>query len=374
MILWVYFMLFVPIEQLTPGMKLARDINLFGTSRTLSVLLRSGQTLTGIFISKLKYCNIPGAYVESDFTNDIQVHDAIDEKLKIEALSDIKQIFFDFRNNHTIVDKNYMRGLENIARKLVEDVACNADFLIDMIELKGYDDYTYFHSLNVAILSIAIGISLELDEFRLYEIALSGLLHDIGKIAIPINIINKPSALTTEEYEIVKEHPINAANHLNYKNAVSSNVYYAVISHHEKYDGTGYPYGLEGSNIHLYGRILAVADVYDALTSNRPYRKPCFPNEAIEFIMGNSGVHFDPDVVRAFLKRVAPYPIGTCVRLSNGCIGVVVKNTYHQPLRPVVRLINGDRSELNLLDDPNLRSVVITDMGYDAISNKPALA
>ena len=196
----------------------------------------------------------------------------------------------------------------------------------------------------------------------LYELGFCALLHDIGKMSVPIEIISKPSKLTFEEFEIVKQHPAKGAEFFLKHNLANRRICAGVLTHHEKFDGTGYPNGLRGEDIPLFGRIISIADVYDALTSVRPYRQPSSPPEAIEYIMGSSGNAFDLVLVEAFLKKVSPYPIGSCVKLTNGQIAIIVQQNERHPLRPVIRLFNQPDVILDLYQQRELQNVVITDI------------
>ncbi len=358
-------MIFIPTQYLKPGMILAKDINI--TANNFSLLTR-GQKLTESFIKKMLQLNITGIYIENGITDDIEIKEPIDEKLKMRALKDMKCIFHQFNYSKGMIGDAYVRQILNLSKEMVDDILSKEETMINLIGLKNYDDYTYHHSLSVAILSVTIGIALGLTQAHLNQIAMSALLHDIGKMVIPIEIINKPSSLTPEEFDIIKMHPVLAIERLSQKSLVPATVISAIKTHHEKFDGTGYPDGLSGKKISLYGRILAVADVYDALTSNRPYRRQCFPGEAIEYMMGSSDVHFDYDILTAFFKCVTPFPPGMCVSLSNGETAIVLKSTPKNVLRPFVRLVNSDGSagnEVDLFMDTSYANVTIVGMGYE---------
>ncbi|QSX05130.1 HD-GYP domain-containing protein [Sedimentibacter sp. zth1] len=361
-------MLFIPTELLKPNMIIARDINLTITDQFSLPLLRKGQVLNDLFIKKIKFHNIAGVYIDNDIAKDIIVNDIISEKLKITVLRDIKKNFNLFKKNRGEVNTHIVDNISKIAKSLVLDILSNDEILINLIDLKNYDDYTYRHSLCVAILSITTGISLQLNEHMLTEIGICALLHDIGKMTIPIEIINKPDLLSPQEYDTVKQHPIIAVEKLKKLSFVSQAVLDGILTHHEKFDGTGYPYGLKGDEIPLYGKILAIADVYDALTSTRSYRRACFPNEAIEYVMGCADVHFDYNILKAFLKNIAAYPVGTFVSLSNGQIAIVVKNLQVNPLRPIIRIIYADGTtskNINLSYDLDHMNITIVSMGYE---------
>jgi len=202
-----------------------------------------------------------------------------------------------------------------------------------------FDNYTYAHSVNVAILALTIGISLELSKPKLSELGFAALIHDIGKMLIDQDIINKTKALTELEYKEIMKHPALGCEYAKETFDISPTIFDAILDHHEKYGGGGYPNNKFGEDISLYGRIIALADVYDAISSDRPHRKALSPSESMEYIMGNAGSHFDPMLASIFIRKIAPYPVGTTVRLSNGLTGIVVKNHESLSMRPVIRVI-----------------------------------
>lgn len=361
-------MLFIPTELLKPNMVLAKDVNLTITDSFCLPLLTKGQTLNNLFIRKIKYHEIIGVYVENEMANDIVPEEVINEKLKAKILIDIKKNFNHFKDKRGELNIHIVENIAKMAKKLVLDILSKEEIIINLIDLKSYDDYTYRHCLCVAILSITMGITLNLNEHMLMEIAMCALLHDLGKMMIPNDITNKPDLLTPQEYDVMKTHPVIAANQLRKLHIVSEAVIKGIECHHEKFDGTGYPYGLKGDEIPLYAKILAVADVYDAITSTRSYRRACFPNEAIEYVMGCVDTHFDYEILKAFLKNIAAYPIGTFVNLSDGNLAIVVKNLQINPLRPVIRIIypNGTTSKnIDLSQDINYTNITIIGMGYE---------
>lgn len=361
-------MLFIPAELLKPNMVLAKDVNLNISESLCLPLLTKGQTLNHLFIRKIKYHEIIGVYVENEIVKNIIPQEVINEKLKEEILVDIKKNFNSFKDKRGELNVYIVENISKMAKKLVLDILSKEEVMINLIDLKSYDDYTYRHCLCVAILSITMGITLDLNEFKLVELALCGLLHDLGKMMIPNEIINKPDFLNPEEYNVMKTHPLIAAKQLRKLNIVSEAVIRGIECHHEKHDGTGYPYGLKGDQIPFYSKILAIADVYDAITSTRSYRRACFPNEAIEYVMGSVDTHFDYVILKAFLKNIAAYPVGTFVSLSDGNLGIVVRNLQINPLRPVIRFIYSDGStskNIDLAQDINYASITIVGMGYE---------
>lgn len=357
---------FVPIDQLREGMRLDRDVYLYDYKTCKVAMLRSGQVLTSAYIQKLNELQILGAYIHSD---DIQeeeslpkipyVRSPIRKILKEEAINSLESVYQMFDKIAQSINISHINQTLNVSKQLVTALKNNKNIELSISNLKLYDDYTYNHSLGVSILAIAIGISMNLRTNELYDLGLCALLHDIGKMSVPIEIISKPAKLTAEEFEIVKTHPYKGAEFFLKHHLVNKKICAGILTHHEKYDGTGYPNGLKGDSIPLFGRIIAVADVYDALTSVRPYRKPSSPTEVLEYIMGGSGTAFDVEIVEAFLKKVSPYPVGSCVRLSSGEVAIVVAQNVRHPLRPQIRLLSRPDKILDLYNDFDYLSLVI---------------
>jgi len=361
-------LVFVRSEELLAGMCLARDIHFYDPSSQSSMILKTGQKLTDMQVTQLCSAKLDGAYVDT-VRSEVRVVSSINQQIRREAISNIHSLADNFIDSSKGVQKGDVEAIGNTTQELIDSLSSHKDILINIADIKMYDDYTYHHSLSVAIMAIAIGIELGLNNEMLNEIGLAGLLHDIGKVAIPIDIITKPGKLTAEEFNIVKMHPVHAAAHLHERNLVNENIYRGIVGHHEKLDGSGYPNHLKDTEIHPYARILAVADVYDALTSNRPYRIPSPPNEAIELIMGSVGTHFDDRVVHAFLRKVAPFPTGSHVKLSNGETAYVMKNYPDQPLRPMVAVIGADRV-YDLSWDLSCLNIVIVELLEDKKLNR----
>ena len=360
------FMLYITKKHLKPGMILAKDIYLYNRNSFNTFLLAKGQVLNSTYINRINYHNIDGAYVENDAFNDIIVESYIDDNLKAESLQRISDVYYEFQVSSGKINDYMIKHLSKTVNNIVVELLNKEDLTYNIMDFKNFDSYTFQHCLNVAMLSISTGISLKLSEHELHILGLAGVLHDIGKMFIPIEILNKPGKLTEEEFEIIKTHPVNAAKQL--KNLVPQEVLRAIEDHHERLDGTGYPYGKEGSNIGLYTKILAISDVYDSLTSDRPYRKSIFPNEVVEYLMGCADKHFDYDILKHFLKIIFAFPVGTFVKLSNEKLAVVIKNHSENILRPLVRIVNSDGTvgeDIDLLYDQNYMNITIVDMGYD---------
>ena len=282
----------------------------------------------------------------------------IDETQRDEAVDGIRNLFGLIGSGVTenmTTAYQVVKQLDNIVDQLVETISTESDSLVHIADLKSYDEYTYHHSLSVAVLSIAIGEGMGLDMEKLKLLGQSAMMHDIGKTNVPAELINKPGKLTDEEFSVVKKHAEDSGKYLKQSLIGNNIIWNSVTHHHEKYDGSGYPKGLKSDKIPLFSRIIAVADVYDALTSFRPYRNPMLPSEAVELVMSEVGRSFEYDVVVAFIEKLELYPVNSVVQLSDGRVGVVHENTHS--MRPVLKMQDDTLLDLMALD--NLSLVIV---------------
>jgi putative nucleotidyltransferase with HDIG domain len=231
------------------------------------------------------------------------------------------------------LDLNYTLNLvDEIAGSLTREPTA----LLSMARLKNHDDYTYLHSMAVCGLMISLGKKLGLDEQQQRRVGMGGLLHDVGKAAVPLEILNKPGRLTPEEMAIMRQHPIVGAQMLMEADA-DEDLLDITLHHHEKLDGSGYPHGLKGEEISLFSRMAAVCDVYDAVTSDRPYRKGWTPAEAMHNMLSWRG-HFDTKLLQTFVRSIGIYPVGSLVRLASGRVALVVQAGEQSLLKPKVHV------------------------------------
>jgi putative nucleotidyltransferase with HDIG domain len=238
------------------------------------------------------------------------------------------------------------------ARQLVEDISDsisrNPGAIISLARLKTADDYTYMHSVAVCAMMVALAKQLGLDEAQTRSCGMAGLLHDLGKVAMPVEVLNKPGKLTDEEFDIMKQHPVEGHKMLLAGSGVDPVAIDVVLHHHEKTSGTGYPKGLKGDQISLYSKMGAVCDVYDAITSNRPYKAGWDPAESLRKMAEWANGHFDLMIFQAFVKSMGIYPVGSLIRLKSGRIGVVMEQSNKSLTTPIIKVFYSTKSEMRI--------------------------
>ncbi|CAN7747575.1 HD-GYP domain-containing protein [Pseudorhodoferax sp. LjRoot39] len=267
-------------------------------------------------------------------------------KLCGQARECITTVFEAARMGH-LTDSSAARGL---VEDVCDSVLRNPGALISLARLKTADSYTYMHSVAVCALMVSLATQLGLDEQQTRDAGLAGLLHDIGKAKVPLSILNKPGKLTDAEFDVVRSHPEHGHAMLLACGDVGEAVLDACLHHHEKMDGSGYPRRLQGQAISRIARMAALCDVYDAVTSDRPYKKAWDPAEAVRRMAEWAGGHFDKALFQAFVKSVGIYPVGSLVRLSSGRLAVVVEQSPALTT-PKVKIFFSTKAQLRLVPE-----------------------
>lgn len=238
-----------------------------------------------------------------------------------------------------------MKEVEPMIGGLMDSLLRNASALMTLSKIQKSNDYLFSHMVNVAILSMYFGRFLGLHPITLRRVGVAGLLADVGMINVPTDIVNSHAKLNKEDLELVQRHPIAGYEMLNSESNIYTEVLDGVIDHHERYNGTGYPNGKVGNEISVVGRILALADCYNALTSDRPHRKAMAPHKAISVIYGMRGKDFDPVFLERFIQGVGVFPLGSAVELNTGQQGLVTQINPTSPTQPIISLITDPRGK-----------------------------
>ncbi|MCL1877965.1 MAG: HD-GYP domain-containing protein [Defluviitaleaceae bacterium] len=384
----------IRIEDAEPGMTLADAVYIVTTTGTNLLAARAGTVMDANLIKMLTTRKVMSVEIQSDTPPEdmseppvapapkpsvniiyeeskpkpppeqyVPIKEIVDNKLKEEAIDSVKQLFTEFQNPDGTVNKTTafrcVDNLEGAVTNLLDVITGDGSDLVHINDLKEFDEYTYHHSLSVSMLAMTTGREMGLDGDTLFRLGRCAMMHDIGKQMIPLDIINKKGKLTNEEFATIKNHAVLGANSLKKAGIGDVELWNGIMFHHEKLNGSGYPNGLKGGNVPLFSRIIAVADVYDAVTSYRSYRLPMLPSEAFDIITKDvkNGM-FDLGIVKAFFAKLELYPINTIVELSDTRLGMVVESEGSSRLRPTIR-IWGSTEIVNLAASKNLEINIV---------------
>ncbi|WZL72104.1 HD-GYP domain-containing protein [Clostridiaceae bacterium 35-E11] len=351
-------MLKLNVEFLKSGMMLAKSI----VSSDGQVLLQEGVRLKENYIAKLIELGISEIYIDIDEVTNVAIQDVIQEQTRITAQNIMRQTM----NAVYMGEHLHAQRILQLVSNILDDLLSNKDIMVNLSDIKAVDDYTFSHSVNVCVLSLITGIAMNYNKTQLKDLGVGAILHDIGKVAIPQEILNKPGSLTNEEYYIIQKHTELGYEILKDYAEIHSTSAIVALTHHERYDGKGYPFGKKAKEIHEFSRIVNIADVYDALTSDRVYKKKILPHQAVEYLTAMGNHQFDYDMVKKFILHVACYPVGTVVFLSTGVKAVVVEVHRNYPNRPKVRCLwdrDGNAYKQNLeIDLAQVPSVTIVEV------------
>lgn len=301
-----------------------------------SILLRAGVKLNRNYIKKLEQLGVSYVYIEDFRLDDVVAEDEELFKLKRYTLKSMAKMSKNLYNNNERGINETLKIAEELISYIIDmrDVSCN------IYDIHTYDNYTYIHSLDTGVMATFMGVNAKrFNEYEIKQLGIGALLHDIGKIKINHNIIDKKGKLTEDEYIEIQKHPTYGKEILFKNPRISEQAIEIVAQHHEKVNGEGYPKGLKNNEICIMGKIVSICDVYSAVRANRAYRKAMRPNDCYELILAGSGTSFDINMVNIFKKSFSIYPLGCCVRLSNGNEGYVIRQNIGFPNRPVIRVL-----------------------------------
>ncbi len=327
----------ISLDNVEPGMVVNKPVLGF----LGQVLLNADVTINAKHIYYLKQMGINTIYVNDDRLSDVEAEDLVSYEVRSESRAQVAKVMKDLdaagpqKKGLVIKDKEIL----TVVTKIIEELINNQDTLFQLSDIRAQDGYLFAHSVNCCVLSTFIAAKMNYDIKTLRQLATGALLHDIGLVAVPQMILKKPGPLDDEEYDAVKKHPLYGFEIFKSSTLFSEQAGNIILQHHERNNGQGYPTGLRGKNISELARIVAVADVYDALTSDKSYRDAVPAHEALEKMTACGGEMFDPDVLKTFLANTTAFPLGSHVLLDNGESGVVIRNTAGYSLRPVIRLL-----------------------------------
>ncbi|MBU3196162.1 HD-GYP domain-containing protein [Clostridium algidicarnis] len=341
------------ILKVKPGDVLAKSI----FSSDGKILLRAGVSLTLNYINRLKQLDVLYVYIEDKRLSDLDLEDIRLNELKIDTLKGMSSIVKKITLNDRVDIMNSLIKVEELMNYIIEFGDVNKS----LNDIKTHDNYTFVHSIDTGIMAAFLGINMAFKRSDIINLGIAATLHDMGKVKISKDILNKSQGLSNIEYLEIKKHPIYGADILRSNTDLSVKVTDAILQHHERVDGTGYPFGLKGNDICLNAKIISVCDVYDAVSNDRSYRTKFNPKDSYELILAGSGKFFDEEVVKVFKETFAVYPLGSCLKLSDGVEGYVIKQNKGFPDRPVIRVLyhGEDKTpikfyEVNLLEHINL--------------------
>ncbi|GEL77871.1 HD-GYP domain-containing protein [Tenuibacillus multivorans] len=338
----------VDVKALQPGNQLAKPIiDSYGR-----VLLQKDVIFTERLIRRLKEFDFKYVFIEDAYSENIEPQSIIDEELRIETISKIRKTFktfdqFDATSQNQYVLERSIDDIKDTVHEIANTINHHDEILSIMSDIFMFDDYLYNHSINVTVYTLVLAKELQFSDKEIEEIGIGAMLHDIGKIKVPKSIINKPDQLSDIEFDVVKEHTTYGYEMLKKFSNIPSIVAFCAYQHHERLDGSGYPLGLKEANIHEYAKIMAVSDVFDAVTSNRVYRNAFLPHEGLEILYSGSDSLFSKKYIELFRKHVSIYPNGSYVELNDGRRGIIAKQSKI-PDRPIIRILEEEKLRLTL--------------------------
>ena len=328
----------VSVGFLEAGMVAARNVH----SAEGRLLVTKETVLSEAMVANIQKTSLGSIYVRNPLFQDIEAEEVVTEDNRRKAVMALKSAVTAYQKTK-VLD---IQPLKKVLRELVVEIIRNRDSMIHQLDMRTYQDYIYAHSVNTCVLSVLIAVNLDYPEGKLTDLALGTMLHDIGMMMLPDALLMKMGNLTPEESKQVQQHPEDGFNILRTVREIPITVAHIAYQHHERVDGKGYPRNLTADKILEFAKVAAVADTFDALVSDRPYRKGMVPHEAYEVMMALADSYVDRDILHLFLTHVAIYPVGAVVQLDNGQHGVVTKVLPRLQTRPQVRLLTDRQGNL----------------------------
>jgi len=349
----------VGVFALQPGLILGEAVY----SNSGSMLLPAGAELTHKNITKLKDFEVPYVHVRDDFLTGINMVPLIDQKVRHVAEQQVAKILLSVRETKQLAISSLT--LDRVANQLLNQLLDKRDLMLNLMDLHTRDNYTFIHSVNVCVLALMTGLTLNYSAEDMLILGAGALLHDVGKEMIPDEVLNKPGKLNSKEYTQIKNHTVYGYDLISSTKELGETAAKIALQHHEHYDGSGYPQGLKGKDFHEFAQIVAIADKFDALTSDRVYRNAYKAHEAYELCAASGNYLVKEEIMQAFLHNIAAYAPGTLVQLNNGQVGVVIDTPKGYSVFPRVKLLFDQFAqpispyEVNLVRTPGLAVIKV---------------
>jgi HD-GYP domain-containing protein (c-di-GMP phosphodiesterase class II) len=369
----------MPISMCRPGMRLGK--NLYNEEGT--VLLAVNVELTQRLLDRLYKYGIDYLTIADSRTDDIIIQDVIQESTRVRGVREIRRTFRklmeDSGKRGVVHYYDLGRKFHDLLSTIIDDLSVHPDAMVMLTNINVTDSYLFQHSLNVCIYATMLGLSFGYNREDLMTLGLGAVLHDIGKTKIPKEILLKPAQLNKEEFEEMKNHTTYGFQILKEEPNISLISAHCAFQHHERLNGSGYPRGIAGNDIHEYARWIGLVDSYDAMTTTRVYRDPVLPHQAMEQLFTGSGTMYDQEKIALFRDKIAIYPLGMPITLNTGESGVVSNLNMSVPHRPIVRILQ-DEAGQDLkspyeVDLSSKLSILITAVGEHRIEeNQPDIS
>lgn len=368
----------MPISLCQPGMKLAKKIY----SDDGIVLLAEGVELTSALIRRLSNCSIHFLYVQDARTEGIIVPDLLSEETQRQSMQAIRLAFREFvdqpARRKSATYPYVGRAIRQSITAIMDELGSNRDAMIMLMNMHTVDNYLFTHSLNVCVYTTLLGVAACYNQEQLMTLGIGAMLHDVGKTQISMQVLLKPGSLTAQEYEEMKRHTERGFYLLKDEANIPLLAAHCAYQHHERLNGSGYPRGLKGDEIHEFAKLIGIVDSYDAMTSHRIYKNAMLPHQAVEVLYTGSDTLYDTDMLKLFRDKVAIYPIGITVKLNTGQLAVVVDINSAVAHRPIVRVITDEEgAELAVPYDMDLSKhlnvlIVSIELGGQDTNSLPA--
>lgn len=349
----------IPITEAEEGMIIGQTI--YGANG--EIFVSKGTKINTKYIERLINAYWQYIYIDDEYSENVEIKCTISTETRNMAIQFIKALYLTIQkanknelemNKYSKVLHNQMQSCLGSIDTILDDIISENITLVDVFDVKHIENYKYAHSVNVCIISLVLGKAIGLNAYDLYKLGVGAFFHDMGQMFIPLEVLNKEEMYTDADYRIMNQHTELGYRYAKDQFNLPTTSYLAILQHHERYDGTGYPQKKAGEDISLFGRIVAVADVFDALTSPKKYREAMMPVDAFKYLITNSGKAFDPKIVKLFVSKVSPYPIGFSLNMENDTEAIVVENYEDKPFNPKVLIF---KEEGEILAQPYTKHI-----------------